>query len=119
MRVLVCGGRDYTDRQYLNGILCIYNAVNPISCVISGCARGADTLAIKWAEANNIPVAKFPADWEAYGKAAGHIRNLEMIIEGKPDVAFVFPGGRGTENMAMQLSRHNIPYRRIKGASET
>lgn len=67
--------------------------------VISGKARGADTLAIDWAVVNWQDYKEFPADWEKYGKSAGYIRNQQMLDEGKPDIVVAFPGGAGTRMM--------------------
>jgi len=67
--------------------------------IISGCARGADTLGIEWAEAKGVEVARFPADWKTHGRAAGPIRNQQMLEEGKPDLVVAFPGARGTADM--------------------
>lgn len=66
--------------------------------LISGMARGADTLAAKFA-ASICHVSKFPADWDTHGRAAGLIRNQQMLDEGQPDIVIAFPGGRGTEHM--------------------
>lgn len=97
MRVLVCGSRHFKDKNLMEKILKQWN----ITAIIEGEAKGADTLARQWAEENNICVIKFPADWDKYGKAAGMIRNSQMIKEGKPDlvVAFLFPNSRGTKHM--------------------
>ena len=70
-----------------------------VTAIISGCARGADTLGIEWAEARGMEVARFPADWETHGRAAGPIRNQQMLDDGKPDLVIAFPGGRGTADM--------------------
>ena len=51
----------------------------PITAVISGKAPGADTLGEKWAHMNNVPVVPFPADWSKHGRAAGPIRNQQML----------------------------------------
>lgn len=51
--------------------------------VLSGCAKGADALGIQWANEYGIPIMRFPADWETYGKAAGPIRNREMVRAAK------------------------------------
>ena len=51
MRVLVCGGRDFADEEWLFATLDkIARDRGPINCVIHGCAQGADTLADAWAE---------------------------------------------------------------------
>lgn len=80
-RILVCGGRDYTDRYRLFGVLddiCTdrgwnspkdeYGNCLPEVVIISGKARGADTLAIDWAIVNWTGLEEYPADWDKYGK---------------------------------------------------
>lgn len=109
-RILVCGGRDYSDKARLFAVLDHYHAESGgFAVVIEGEARGADTLAREWAESRNIPVLKFPADWDRDGYAAGPIRNAQMIAEGKPTVVIAFAGGRGTRNMITQARENWIP----------
>ena len=98
MRVLVCGGREYADAARVTEVL----DAQSITVIIEGCARGADSLAEDYARTHRIPVRHFPADWERNGKAAGHIRNREMLVQGRPDLVIAFPGGRGTANMVGQ-----------------
>lgn len=74
--------------------------------LVSGHARGVDTLAEKYAEERGIPIQVFPAEWKKYGKAAGPIRNramLEYAKEGTVVVAAFWDGqSRGTGNMIKQ-----------------
>lgn len=99
MKVLVCGGRDYTDYDRLEDELNLVWRSYGEFTVISGMARGADSLAVRYAEEYDYPLEKYPADWDLHGKAAGYIRNKQMLDEGKPDLVVAFPGGRGTDNM--------------------
>lgn len=102
-RILVCGSRDFGDRELLNAKL---NEIKdrlgdtPMR-VIAGAARGADTLAAQWAASRNIPCDEYPADWERYGKSAGYRRNEQMLNEGNPHLVVAFPQGeaRGTRMM--------------------
>lgn len=82
-----------------------------IRCIIEGEARGADTLARKYAERHKIHVLPFPAQWDLHGKAAGPIRNTEMLRVGKPDlvIAFMAKDSRGTKNMVSQAEKAGIP----------
>lgn len=106
-RVLVCGGRDFANwelfKRELNRIL----PDGPVT-FISGMARGADTFAVKYAQYLGDEVLKFPADWEKYGRGAGHIRNQQMLDEGKPDLVIAFPGGRGTANMIERAKKAGV-----------
>jgi hypothetical protein len=101
MRVLVCGGRTYNDKDYLYQILDHLHTQVPITQIINGGAHGADTLAHIWAFDNNIPSTSYPADWEIHGRAAGPIRNAQML-KLQPDLVVAFPGGPGTANMIKQ-----------------
>lgn len=101
MRVLVCGGRDYEDRAKVFKTLDDLHRDTKIKCVIVGGAPGADRLGYEWAQKYRIPIRVFPADWNGHGKAAGPIRNQEMLDQGKPDLVVAFPGGRGTNNMTV------------------
>jgi hypothetical protein len=108
MRVLVCGGRDYLDRDRLFMELDALRLARGVTVVISGCARGADTLGLEWAEARGIEVTRFPADWETHRRAAGPIRNQQMLDEGNPDLVIAFPGGRGTADMVRRATAAGI-----------
>jgi hypothetical protein len=99
MKVLVCGGRDYSDRALLRGALGVWHRRHPITRIIHGGAPGADTMAGEWALENDIRCDVYPADWERYGRRAGPLRNKRMLREAKPDLVMAFPGGRGTLDM--------------------
>lgn len=109
MRILVFGGRDFVDREFVFACLDRVMAKRRVDAVVHGCARGADSLGGAWAKRHGIEEARFPADWDSYGKRAGHIRNQRMIDEGHLDGAVGFPGGRGTADMIARLERARIP----------
>lgn len=113
MRVLVCGGRDYSDREKVIKELTLLRASRHQLIIIEGGARGADALAAEFAKNYWIPHVQYKADWEKHGKAAGPIRNKQMIEEGKPDLVLAFPGGRGTANMIAQAKAAGIPVREV------
>ncbi len=110
MRVLVFGGRDYLDEEYVYAFLDLCYGINSGMEIISGMARGADTLAANWAKSRNVPLHEFPAEWDKYQKKAGPIRNQQMIDEGHPDYGLRLPGGVGTSDMAHRLKKHGIGY---------
>lgn len=85
--------------------------------VIEGAAPGADSIAGTWADncldPNNH--LRFPADWERYGKAAGPIRNKQMLVEGQPDEVWAFVDkpletSRGTLNMTQQAEHADVTF---------
>lgn len=99
LRVIVCGGRDYTDALHIGQTLAAFHAKRPIRHLFHGNARGADTIAALWGKGQGISVHACPADWQKHGKAAGPVRNKHMLGQ-RPDVVIAFPGGKGTAHMA-------------------
>lgn len=112
-RVLVCGDRNWRDRDMLWECLNIMHAKVGFGVVIHGAARGADTLAHQWAIGAGVPVLPFPADWATHGKAAGPIRNTRMLAEGMPTLVLAFhddiEASKGTRDMVSRAKRANVP----------
>ena len=114
MKVLVCGGRKYTDFRVVCDTLDRLHTEEPISLIIEGGAKGADTMARNWGGFHRVPVKTFPADWDTHDLAAGPIRNKQMLDEGKPDLVVAFPtNGRlseskGTANMVKQARARKV-----------
>ena len=132
-KVLVCGGRDFghipkdkTDplkekrlKEYFFVFDTLTEMLEPIIgkeelIIISGCATGPDTIALVWAKQYDIDTKEYPADWITHGKAAGPIRNREMLKEGKPDWVIAFPGDNGTADMVKISKAANITVKEIK-----
>lgn len=109
MRLLVCGGRDFDDREFVFHALDKVHAKRPIECLIHGAARGADTLAADWALDRGVLCNAYPADWERDGRGAGPIRNQRMLDQGKPDGVVAFAGGRGTADMVRRANAAGLP----------
>jgi hypothetical protein len=107
MRVLICGGRDFDDTDLFNKAL---GAIDGEIEIISGMAPGADTMAADFAKAYGYALHEFPADWNKHGKAAGPIRNQQMLDEGRPDLLLAFPGGRGTQDMLRRAKKHRDAF---------
>lgn len=98
MRVLVTGGRTFTDTAWLHAALDLLHSMTPITEIIEGGASGADVRAGEWACRRELKCTVVPAQWEKHGRSAGYIRNSEMA-KMLPDVVLACPGGKGTANM--------------------
>jgi hypothetical protein len=107
MIVLVCGGRGYSDIEYMFRALDRIHERYPIDVLIQGGATGADRMAGNWAKLKQIHVAEVAAMWSQHGKAAGPKRNRAMILL-KPDLVVAFPGGSGTADMVLQAKLNGI-----------
>lgn len=117
MIVLVCGGRDYSDRARLFNELdrLERECGKPFRGLIHGAARGADRLAAEWQALrikynDQLWTAGYPANWDAHGKAAGPLRNQHMLDQ-NPGIELViaFPGGKGTADMVAKARKKGIP----------
>jgi hypothetical protein len=104
LRVIVCGDRDWEDQGAVDLFLDALEALYHSLVLIEGCAPGADHCAEVWAQQRELsPHEHFPANWSEQGKAAGPIRNRQMLREGKPDLVLAFHddivNSKGTKDM--------------------
>ena len=88
--------------------------------MIAGEASGADFLAKVFAldeygDIEAVSYKGFPADWKKHGKAAGGIRNQQMLDEGKPDLVIAFPGGTGTADMIRRARKAGVEVVEVAG----
>ena len=111
MRVLVSGDRDWDDPEAIRREL---SKLPSDTIIIHGAARGADSLADDVAKELGFERDPYPALWEKYYKAAGPIRNQQMIDEGKPDLILAFhpniQESKGTKDMIKRAVSHSIPF---------
>lgn len=109
MRVAIIGSRDFVDYdRFLEGIGLMESVITE---VISGEARGADTLAKKYAAEKDIPFHGYPADWEKHGRSAGYIRNVDIVSNSDAVIAFwdgVSKGTRHSLNLAKQQKKPTL-----------
>ena len=102
LRVLVTGSRAWSDEKAIReglefaAIIAQANCMDGLTVIHGGCS-GADTIADKIARESGFEVEVHPADWKRHGKAAGPIRNAQMVQSGV-DLCLAFPKGasRGT-----------------------
>ena len=100
-RIIVAGGRDFNDYSLLDRKLnhILQRLAPDNTAIVSGMARGADKLGVRWARKNNFDVIPFPADWNTYGKKAGFLRNAQMANMATHLIAFWDGKSSGTANM--------------------
>lgn len=132
-RIIIAGGRDFDDYELLRKVvnyittkLLTHNVVfSPYDMVIvSGCAKGADTLCKRFADEHGHQIIKFPADWEQYGKRAGCVRNAEMAKYAVADdcygvlVAFWDGKSKGTGHMIDTAKRYGLEVHVVEYSKE-
>lgn len=101
MKALVCGGRDYMNRGHVFHVLDMFMPDE----IVCGGASGADDLAMAWARKKGRTAHVYYPNWEELGRAAGPVRNQDMLDKEKPDIVIVFPGGRGTDDMIRRAQK--------------
>jgi hypothetical protein len=118
MRVLVCGGREFDDwalfTKSIKEHIGVFRGPNPDITIIQGGATGADFLAKVYAKWVGFSHREFKADWKKHGRAAGYIRNKQMLVEGQPNLVIAFPGGDGTADMIAQAKKAGVEVIEIK-----
>ena len=140
-RILVCGGRWYarladdeprTQQNLARALgerLELYAAIeahcnrtpeddfgNWLPCdtvIIHGGAKGADTVADDWAVTNFLTPEVYHADWGTHKRAAGIIRNAEMLRDGKPGLVIAAKGGNGTAHMVSIAEKAGVPVIKV------
>lgn len=113
MRVLVCGGRDFNDCGLIFDTLDSLARAEIVDCIIEGDVPGADRIAGAWAKRRRVDLNLYPADWRKHGRAAGPIRNQQMLDAGKPHMVIAFPGGTGTADMVRRARAAGVPVREV------
>lgn len=119
IKLLVCGGRDFADRDFVFACLDRVDRKHTVGllahgacCYRDGTLRGADRWADEWAAARGVTVSRFPVtptDWGRHGLRAGPMRNMHMLAAIGPDAAVAFPGGSGTADMVAKLEARGVP----------
>lgn len=110
----MCGGRN-NARSQVRAVLNAYKKRYPeIEVVIHGNGGNTDHEADAWARENNLEIEKYGAEWGTYGRAAGPIRNNQMIIAGKPDMILAIAGGRGTADTVRRARKIGLPVEEVE-----
>jgi hypothetical protein len=107
MNIAIIGGRDFDDYDLLAKSVIKHYGFTDIDAIISGGAKGADSLAERFAKDIHVPMKVFPAEWDIYGKSAGYKRNVKIITSA--DVVFAFWDGHS------KGTKHSIDIARAQG----
>ena len=113
-RVIIAGGRDFNDYEYmstkLNELFKDQNVFNNKAIkVISGMAKGTDTLAIRYADEHKLTKILFPANWKEYPRIAGFLMNNDMLSIATHLIAFWNGESSGTKHMIEIAQMKGIP----------
>lgn len=114
MKLIIAGSRNLReDASMIDSALELSVPNCIITEVVCGMARGTDKSGHLWADYYEIPVSKFPADWDKHGKAAGIIRNAEMAKYADALLLIWDGSSRGSANMKQQMENLGKPIYEI------
>jgi hypothetical protein len=108
MKIIVAGGRDFNNYELLKEKLDELIGENKEIEIVSGMARGADTLGVQYANERGYEIKKFPAQWDKYGKSEGYRRNEEMANYGDTCICFWDTKSKGTKHMIDLSNKYNL-----------
>jgi hypothetical protein len=121
MRIIIAGTRTFNDYEmFRDNVKDILSDIKTDDIeIISGHARGVDQFGERFAKEFKYKLKIFPADWNARGKSAGYLRNIEMsqyASENKEGMLIAFWDGysKGTNHMINIAKEYKLDVRIIR-----
>lgn len=109
MKLAIVGSREFNDYIKFKNVIIEYFDVPKITKIISGGARGVDTLAERFADENDISTLIFKPDWNKHGKSAGFIRNKDIVKSADVVIAVWNGISKGTKHSINICNENNKP----------
>lgn len=107
LTIAVVGSREYPNMDLVQHFI---RMLPPHVDIISGAARGVDSVAAATAREAGLDVTEFPADWDRWGKSAGFIRNNDLVASADFVVAFWDGKSRGTDHTINLAKKEQVPH---------
>jgi hypothetical protein len=110
IKLCISGGRDFNDYELLKLKLNEYKKKYKDLVIITGCAQGADILAVRYARQNDLKFQTYKANWLKYSKGAGFINN--QTLYNNADIIICFWDGKshGTGHMIRICKQGKKPF---------
>lgn len=109
MKIAIIGSRTFNDWTKFNtGVhdnMSNTELLDSNTCLISGGAKGADSLAERFSMATAIPIEVIKPDYAVHGKAATHIRNRQIVDKSDKVIAFWDGSSKGTKSVIEYASK--------------
>ena len=110
MKLAVVGSRTFTNYQKLIDYLSHYNSITE---VVSGGARGVDSLVRRFAEEYDIPIKEFLPEYSKYGRIAPFVRNQQIVDYSDELLAIRVKFSKGTTDTINRAHKANKPTKII------
>lgn len=120
-RLIINGSRHYRCYfKFARAVDTMLKNIKPENIlIIAGEARGVDRLAKIYAKRRKLRYLGMPADWDKYQKAAGFVRNKEMMEIATHVLSFWDGESKGTGHVVREASNYNLSLRVIKIPKDT
>lgn len=115
MRVAIVGSRDWPFADQIRNAVA---SLEPTDVLVSGAARGTDTIAENAALQRGLQTIIHPADWDTHGKSAGYIRNKYIVRDADRVIAFQYKRSKGTQHTIDIAKKKGIPVKLIEYTDE-
>ena len=112
--VIIAGGRDFNNAALLHERCDHYLRLRTDVVVISGGARGADSLGEGYARMRGLGLVRMPAEWERHGRQAGYLRNKAMALRAQALIAFWDGRSTGTRHMIQLATSMGLAVRVVR-----
>lgn len=116
-KVIIAGSRGFSNykllREQCNKYLREKRKTSNV-IIVSGHARGADTLGEKYAQDEGFALEIYPAQWKKLGKQAGYRRNEQMAEVADALIAFWDGSSKGTKHMIDIMNGKNLLVRVVE-----
>lgn len=108
MNLGIVGSRNFGYWKLMEQYVLRY-ILDGCTTIVTGDARGADTIAVRLAQYHGLDVIVHKADWDLHGKRAGPIRNQKIVDDSDALLAFPSKNGRGTQITIDMANRKGLP----------
>ena len=110
-KIIVAGGRKFQDYEFLERVMDVVVGEDTDIEIVSGTARGADSMGELYAQNKGFKLTRFPAKWKEFGRSAGPIRNEEMAEYADELAAFWDGKSTGTKHMVRYAGKLGLEVR--------
>lgn len=119
MRLILAGGRHLDDAALIRRALSRAHSLHPLTVLIHGGTGTLGATADDWAREMRLHLVRYPANWRAFGKRAGAIRNAFMLEDSRPDMLLALPGGTDTADLVALAHNAGLPVITAQGRPVT
>lgn len=109
MKLAIIGSRLFNNYLKLEREVLSNYELKDIESIVSGGAKGADSLGAEFAKRHQLQLIEFIPEWKKYGRKAGYLRNTLIVDEADCIIAFLEGESRGTWDSIQKALKLNKP----------